>query len=282
MRRKVALIGAGGKMGMRAAHNLRDGAAWELGCCEISDVGRSRLAQLGLTARDANELVPAADFIVFAVPDAAVRIVSRDIVPLARPGATFMLLDPAAAMAGEVALRPDASFLVTHPCHPPLFNQETTPEARADLFGGIAARQDVVMALMQGPESAWQDAELLARDVFAPVVEVHRITVEQMAILEPAMAEVCAASAAMVIKEAMDEAVRRGVPEAAARSFMLGHAQVPLAILFGIINADFSDAAKIAIAYGRRHIVQEDWRKVFEPEHVLACIGEMLHPHGRP
>jgi D-apionate oxidoisomerase len=280
MERKVALIGAGGKMGMRAARNLRDCPAWELGCCEISDVGRSRLAELELTAHSAAEIVPGADFVVFAVPDAAVLTVSRQIVPLARPGATFLLLDPAAAMAGEVTLRPDAAFVVTHPCHPPLFGDETTPEARADLFGGIAARQDIVMALMQGPEGAWQLAEDLARDIFAPVVDVHRITVEQMAILEPAMAEVCAASACMVIKEAMDEAVRCGVPEPAARAFMLGHAQVPLAILFGVINADFSDAAKIAMAYGRRHLVREDWRKVFEPEQVRACIGEMLHPQS--
>ena len=30
--------------------------------------------------------------------------------------------------------------------------------------------------------------------------------------------------------------------------------------------------------YGKRHLYKEDWRKVFEPEHVKACIHEMLHP----
>ncbi len=65
------------------------------------------------------------------------RHVSRDIVALAQSGATILLLDPAAAMAKEVALRPDAAFVVTHPCHPPLFNDETSPEARADFFGGF-------------------------------------------------------------------------------------------------------------------------------------------------
>ena len=72
--------------------------------------------------------------------------------------------------------------------------------------------------------------------------------------------------------------VRRGVPEPAARSFMLGHAQIPLAIAFGAIDSPFSDAAKIAIEYGKRNVIRDNWRDVFEPEHVKAVIGEMLHP----
>ena len=54
-----------------------------------------------------------------------------------KKGATFILLDPAAAYAREVALRDDCTFVVTHPCHPAIFYEQDTPEARADMFGGV-------------------------------------------------------------------------------------------------------------------------------------------------
>jgi hypothetical protein len=111
------------------------------------------------------------------------------------------------------------------------------------------------------------------------VVKVHRITVEQMAMLEPAMAEVCAASAAKLMKDALDEAVARGVPAEAARSFMLGHAQIPLAIVFGEIPSPFSDAAKIAMQVGAERVIRSDWKSVFEPAEIQATIHRMLH-HG--
>jgi hypothetical protein len=114
--------------------------------------------------------------------------------------------------------------------------------------------------------------------MFAPVQQVHRVTVEQMALLEPAMAEVVAASAAVLMGEALKAAVDAGVPEAAARAFMLGHAQIPLAIVFGAIGSPFSDAAKIAVRWGTERVVKPDWRRVFEPQSVQEVLGRMLHP----
>ena len=35
--------------------------------------------------------------------------------------------------------RADLTYFVTHPCHPPLFNDETDPAAKRDFFGGVAA-----------------------------------------------------------------------------------------------------------------------------------------------
>ena len=61
---------------------------------------------------------------------------------------------------------------------------------RKDYFGGILARQDIVIALHKGAEEGFVTAEKVCREMFAPVVKAHRITVEQMAILEPATAEV--------------------------------------------------------------------------------------------
>jgi D-apionate oxidoisomerase len=207
--------------------------------------------------------------------------VSADVVPRMKAGAVAILLDPAAAHNDEVSLRDDCSFVVTHPCHPPLFGSQETPEARRDFFGGIHAKQDIVVALHRGTEEAYRLAEQVCREMFAPVVKAHRITVAQMAMLEPAMAEVCAASAAKLMKDALDEAIARGVPAEAARSFMLGHAQIPLAIVFGEIASPFSDAAKIAMQVGAERVIRSDWRGVFEPAEIRATIHRMLHGEKR-
>ena len=63
---------------------------------------------------------------------------------------------------------------------------------------------------MQGPDEAYQLGERIARTIYAPVMRSHRVTVEQMAILEPALSETTAATCVTMLREAMDEAVRRG------------------------------------------------------------------------
>lgn len=274
----VAIIGAAGKMGGRILNNLLKHDEYELLLCEKAPAGIEALQQRGLSVIDSAEGVAQAEISIFAVPDALMRKVSDELVPHARAGSTIMLLDPAAAAGEELALRDDLDYVVSHPCHPPLFGDQPTDQARRDFFGGIAAVQDIVIALLQGSEEAFARAETLCMAMFAPVKTAYRITVEQMAILEPAMAEVVAASAAVLMKQAMDEAIKAGVPEAAARSFMMGHAQIPLAIVFGAIDSPFSDAAKIAIKCGQEMIYKEDWRKVFEPDQVKAVIHRMLHP----
>ena len=116
--------------------------------------------------------------------------------------------------------------------------------------------------------------------MFAPVSNVHRISVEQMALLEPAATEVIAATAVCIIKEAMDEVIKRGVPVNAARAFMLGHIQVELAIIFGKIPGKFSDAANLAVEIGRNLVFKSDWKNVFKPETLKEIVHEMLHPEG--
>ena len=281
MRPCIAVIGAAGKMGTRLVANLLK-CDYDLLSAETGDAGIARLEERGLVATPPEEAVARANVAILAVPDARMGQVTRELVPLARPGATILMLDPAAAAAGEVALREDLHYVVCHPCHPPLFGEQPSDEARRDLFGGTAAVQDIVIALLQGSEAAFAQAERVCRDMYAPVAVAHRITVEQMAILEPAMAEVCAAPAAVLMREALEEAVRRGVPREAATAFMLGHAQVPLAIVFGAVSSPFSDAAKIAIAYGQEALWQPDWRKVFEPERIREVIHRMLHPEVQP
>ena len=126
------------------------------------------------------------------------------------------------------------SLKLTTPCHPPIFNDETEPKAKTDYFGGVHAKQHIVCALMQGPDSHYAECEAIAREIYKPVMRAHRCTVEQLAILEPALSETVGATFALALREAADEAVRRGVPKQAAIDFIIGHLNIELAIAFGI------------------------------------------------
>ncbi|HZG85777.1 phosphogluconate dehydrogenase C-terminal domain-containing protein [Paenibacillus sp.] len=272
----LALIGAGGKMGCRIADNLVKGIHRVL-YVENGERGVARLKERGLATTPAAPAVAEADAVILAVPDTAIGDVAAELVPAMKPGALLMVLDPAAAYLGKLPPRGDVSYFVAHPCHPPVFNDETTPEAKRDLFGGVAAKQAVVCALMQGPDEHYAVGEALAREMYAPVMRTHRLTVEQMAILEPAMAETVGAMLATLLGEAMEEAVRRGVPYEAAKDFMLGHINIELAVVFEKVNP-FSDACLVAIEYGRRAMIKDDWKNLFSPESVREQIDVMLHP----
>jgi D-apionate oxidoisomerase len=75
-----------------------------------------------------------------------------------------------------------------------------------------------------------------------------------------------------LIREAMDEVIRRGVPPEAARDFLYGHIKVPLGIAFDRVNFTFSDGAKLIMQYGRQQLLRPDWKKVFEPEYVKEQV----------
>jgi len=267
----IALFGAGGKIGCRITDRLKESAHRVL-YVEPGTAGRANLARRGLEATPEDPAVAEAEIAVLAVPDSLLQRLSAALAPRLRPGTMVVCLDPAAPCAGKVALRDDLSCFVTHPCHPPVFNDETDPEARRDFFGGIRARQHIVCALLQGAEEDYGRGEALAREMFAPVMRAHRVTVEQMAILEPALSETTSQTCIQVIREALDEAVRRGVPAEAARDFLLGHINIQLAIFFGEIDVQFSDGAKLAMSRARSRLFQPDWKKVFEPEAVRECL----------
>ncbi len=271
----VALFGAGGKMGRRLAANLGGAPGTRLLPVEVGGAGREWLLDNGLIPLSADEALEGADAVVLALPDTALGAVSREIVPRMRAGALLVTLDPAAAHAGALARREGVPLFVTHPCHPPLFGDETG-EARRDYFGGTLAKQGIVCAIEGGSDEEYARGEALARAMYAPVTRSHRITVEAMAILEPAMAETVVACLATIMGEALEEAVARGVPREAARDFFLGHVQIPLAIVLGEVSSPFSDGALKIIEYGRRRVVREDWRSVFGPEDVLAQVRHIV------
>ena len=278
--KKVALFGAGGKMGVRLSRNLAR-SDYEVAHVEISPEGRERLkAETGFDCVDPDRALSDADIVVLAVPDRLIGRILHGIIDKLRSGSAVIILDAAAPHAGTLPRRDDVTYFVTHPCHPPIFNDEVDPAAKSDYFGGIAARQHIVCALMQGPEEHYALCEAVARTIWAPVMRSHRCTVEAIAILEPAMSETVGATLALALREATDEAVRRGVPREAAMDFMLGHLNIELAIAFGIFpEGKFSDGALQAIAAARPLIFRDDWlERVFSPDAVMASVKEIADP----
>ena len=272
----IALFGAGGKMGGRVIDHLKDRPEYALRCVETAPAGRAAVAARGLACVDPDSALAGADVAVLALPDRVLGRVAHEVVPKLRKGALVITLDPAAMCAGELPSRPDVSYFVTHPCHPSVFEPEDDPEARADFFGGTKAKMPIVCALAQGPDEHYALGERLARDFFAPVTRAHRITVEQMALLEPAMAETTGIALIVALREALEEVVRRGVPRAAAEDFLYGHIKVPLGIVFERADFPLSDGAKLIAEFGRRRILRPDWKQVFEPESVRQQLRAIL------
>ncbi len=270
----IAVIGAGGKMGMRVSNNLQK-TAHTAYYVENSPVGQERVTATGRSLSDTETAVADADVVVLAVPDLALASVSASVVPQLKSGAVLLTLDPAAAYAGLLATREDVVFAVAHPCHPSIFLQRHTPEEYADTFGGIAAPQDVVAAI--DDDSKREIAETAIRVIYAPVIDVHWVTVKQLAQLEPTLVETIACMIGGLLKESLHEAVHTmGVPEPAARAMLLGHTQVALA---NSLNGDnpFSDACLIAMDYGRESIVRDDWKKIFRDDELDKVLARMLH-----
>ena len=219
--KKVAVVGAGGKMGYRVSANLKK-SPYKVSHVEVSEAGRNRLKELGITCVDADTALTDADVVILAVPDNLIEKVSGQLVDKFKNGATLIALDAAAPFAGHLPERADLTIFVAHPCHPPIFNDETDLEAKRDYFGGLKAKQAIVCALLRGNEENFDLAEDVSKHMYAPVMRSHRASVDQMAILEPVLSETVCATCLTIIREAMDEAVRRGVPEPAARDFILG------------------------------------------------------------
>ena len=271
---KIALIGAGGKMGLRLATNLKE-TKYEVSHVEISPEGQERFKQeTGLSCVPREQAITAADAVILAVPDRLIGKVLAEFITELKPGTAIIMLDAAATHAGTLPDRSDITYFVAHPCHPPLFNNETEPNAQKDYFGGIAAKQHIICALAQGPEEHYHLCEQIARSFYRPVMRSHRCTVEQMAILEPALSESVGATFAKVLKDATDEAARRGVPYQAAEDFLLGHLTILLAVAFGIQpNGKLSDGCMQAIKEAEPVIFKEDWLdNIFDPKAVKASV----------
>lgn len=271
---RVAVLGAGGNMGRRITRSLKDDERYELRLIEPSETGRARLAELGVTTVGEAEGLAGADVVVFAVPDRIVREVAANVVPLLDAGTAILFLDPAAVAAGRIARRDDTPCFVTHPTHPPLYDLLGEPEleARRDYWGGGKAHQAIVFAHAWGDESRADEVQTLVTHMFRPISRAHRITVDQMTLLEPALSETLANGCAAVIKEGMHRVVEKGVPEAAAWDFLMGHLQIGISIIFDQLDWKLSEGAQRALDESRPQIFRDDWFRIFEPEPLMASL----------
>jgi pyrroline-5-carboxylate reductase len=271
----IALMGAGGKMGLRIARNLKDNTDYKTLYVEISDAGKSSLAELGLSATPQDEALQQADVVILALPDKLIGSICNDMVPKLRSGTMVMGLDPAAGYAGVLTEREGISYFISHPCHPPMFGEETDLEAQRDWFGGVKAKQNIVCSLHQGPEKDYAKGEAIARTIFGPVLRAHRVTTEQMAVLEPALVETLALTCLFVIREAMEEVIKMGLPRQAALDFLLGHLRTTIAIVWDFAGAPVSDGAKLAATQAREQIFQPDWKKILKIENIRQSVKDI-------
>jgi D-apionate oxidoisomerase len=308
----VTVVGAGGKMGMRVSASLERSsrerpvseqpvsepsaseqsniaeAPYTILYAETSPAAKDRVRAAGRELTDAAVAVPRSDVVILAVPDVLLGEISARVVPGAKPGAIVLTLDPAAAYAGVLAKRDDLHLAVAHPCRPSVFLERTSKEEWADTFGGQAAPQEVVAAIEsgkatadgspEGDDSTTRDrAEAVIRAMYAPVLDVHWVTVEQLAFLEPTLVETITCMISGLLAEALKETVNTvGVPEAAAKAMLFGHTQVALTNSLRGSNP-FSEGCLIAMDYGRESVITPDWKKVFDRAELDGVIARMLH-----
>lgn len=277
----VAVIGAGGKMGTRVSNNFAKSEYTTL-YSEASPAGQERIQALGRELTDSLDAAKVADVVILAVPDVLLGSISEQLVPVMKSGASILTLDPAAAYAGLLAKREDIHYAVAHPCHPSVFLERTTKEEWDDTFGGIAAPQEVIAAfdasesLGDEGDSAKAIAEAVITTMYAPVIQVHWVTVKQLAVLEPTLVETIACMIGDFLNDALEETVTGvGVPREAARAMLYGHTWI--ALTNGLRGSNpFSDACHIAMGYGREKLIKEDWKQVFDDSELDSVIAKML------
>lgn len=265
---KVVILGAGGKMGFRITRKIHDAPAFDLRAVEISDAGAARLAAAGIDAIPQAEALDGADIVVLALPDSIIGKVARDIVPALDAGTMVVILDAAAPYADALPERADITYFVGHPCHPPLFSDVQRPEERTDYHGGIAP-QSIVCALMQGPEEDYAKGAAFCEAMWSPVVRTHRVTLEQLAILEPGLSEMVAMPFIDIMVEAIDECANKyDIPREAAFDFLIGHLNVEIAMWFGFSPKVPSDAALRLMQFAKGVVVRDTWRDALSPAKV--------------
>ncbi|WP_203568758.1 phosphogluconate dehydrogenase C-terminal domain-containing protein [Aestuariimicrobium ganziense] len=274
---KVTILGAGGNMGRRVSRSLEQLPHHELRLVEPGAIGQEKMAAECRTPIDLEQALDGTDVVVFAVPDRIVRQVAADIVPKLAPRTAILFLDPAAVAAGRIPHREDITCCVVHPTHPPLYGlmDEESPEARRDYWGGGLAHQALVFSLAWGEEALAERVEALCVDMFAPISRSHRITVDQMALLEPALTETLTNGCVAIIKEGLERVIDLGVPREAATDFLMGHFQIGIALIFDQLDWKLSEGAQMALEQSRQALFRDDWHAIFEHERVQASLRQI-------
>lgn len=277
---KVAVIGAGGKMGTRTSNNLALNPKYkdnyEVYCVENSLKGQENIKSRGLSVYSVEEALRDAEIVVFAVPDTLIKKLSAEYVPMLKKGTGFLILDPAAAVAKELSLRGDCTFGVAHPCHPTYLKENFVP---SDRFGGEGGHQDVVMSKIQGDDQMFSMMQSVAKDMY-DADKAFVMTSEQIAFLEPTLVELLGATCLYAMAETVDQAIKRGIPQEAAVSFLTGHIFNLSSNFLGYIEGrpPVSDACKVAVGLGNNYVLRDDWKKIWDDDVLRKVIHTMLHP----
>ena len=271
----ISLVGAGGKMGVRLTDNFLTHAHYDVKYLEVSEQGIANLAQRSVKVTPQDEAIAASDVVILALPDVAIGKISEEIIPMMKAGALVLTLDPAAPIDGVIFHRNDLGYVIAHPCHPSVFNWEPTEAAFRDFYGGISAKQSIVVALMHGTEAHYTLGEKVSQDMYMPIDKTYRITLEQMAVLEPAMVETLAQTCMEVVKEGFDIIVSKGIPADAARDFVLGHLRIQMAVIFKEVNGTFSDAAYKISKRAKPILFREGWQKIFEMDDIREQVKDI-------
>ena len=132
---------------------------------------------------------------------------------------------------------------------------------------------------MQGPEAHYALCEEVAREIYKPVMRSHRVTVEQLAILEPALSETVGATLALALREATDEAVRRGVPSRPRTTSCSATSTSSSPSPSASSPRASSPTARCTPSPRQALIFRDDWlERVFAPEAVLKSVQDICHP----
>lgn len=247
---KVALFGAGGKMGGRITENMMR-SEFDTMYVEISPAGIEKLKAMGLSVTDGKKAAAAADAVVLAVPDAMIRKIADEVTPSMKTGAVLIVLDVAAYYVQGIPERNDLAYLVTHPSH------------TSRMFKKKA--QSLMNVLLQGTQEQYDLGDRVARAMHAPIGDSFRLTLEQMAILEPILGETIGVTMAYIVQEAIEEAVKMGVPKEPAIDFAIGHIAGSLqSALYGTLWC--SEGCMRMVEYGKKHVFRENWKNVFTRE----------------
>lgn len=279
---KVAVVGAGGKMGTRTSNNLitKFSDKFDVKLVETFEPAIKKIEnERHLTVTPIEEALEFAQVVVFAVPDSLIGKLSKEYVPMLKPGTGFLILDPAAAVARELVTRDDCTFGVAHPCHPSYFKWQKEEKAYKDRFGGEGGHQDIVMSKICGDDKIFDLMKETATCMYR-ADKAYVLTTDQIAFLEPTLVEQMGACFLYAMAETVDEGVKRGIPKEAAVSFMTGHIFNLSANFLGYLpgNPPVSDACKVAIGIGNRTVLREDWRKIWDHDEQMKVIHTMLHP----
>src|SRR5947209_1099830 len=107
MNEKIALFGAGGKMGVRLSKNLLK-SSYRVKHVEPGEAGRKRLKEeLGIECVSIDEALDNVDVVILAIPDTIIGKIAHEISPKLKSGTMVMTLDAAAPFAGHLPDRKD-------------------------------------------------------------------------------------------------------------------------------------------------------------------------------